>query len=200
LLFLLPAASVWFVSDWLGDEQSAVIRYYTETTDESLDRFQDHGFGALAETYRQTGFFGAGLGTATPGSHNIDVERPHTWQESGTSRILVELGVPGALGFLAVMVNILLGLWRVTQSQMRRRSPEAAYVAGLVAFFLANVGSLIVSGQILADPFIAAFLGFLVGIALSFARPQLSGEPGQSPQPAPAVSEQRPEFARGLRH
>jgi hypothetical protein len=33
--------------------------------------------------------------------------------------------------------------------------------------FRANLGSLTVSGQILADPFIASFLGILVGFALS---------------------------------
>lgn len=197
-LLAVPAASVWVVGDWLGEESSPV-RYYTESSDETLDRFQVHGFSSLGETYRQAGFFGAGLGTATPGSRALKVERPRTWQESGTSRILVELGVPGALGFLAVMVTLMLGLWRVTRTQLRQRLPQAHYVAGLVAFFLANVGSLTVSGQILADPFIAAFLGFLVGLALSFARPQLSGAPAVVPTPAPEM-QIRPSVAREFPH
>jgi hypothetical protein len=129
-----------------------------------------HGFGSLVDTYNQSGFFGEGLGMATPGSHHIQVERPRIWQESVSSRILVELGVPGALGFLAVMGMIVLGLWRVAMQQLRSRTPHAYYAAGLVAFFLANVGSLTISGQILADPFIAAFLGFLVGLTLSMSR------------------------------
>jgi len=54
--------------------------------------------------------------------------------------------------------------------QLRAHTQLAHYVAGLMAFFLANVGSLTVSGQILADPFIAAFLGILVGVALSAPR------------------------------
>jgi len=40
----------------------------------------------------------------------------------------------------------------------------------LLAFFIANVASLTVSGQILADPFIAAFLGIMVGLLLSIVR------------------------------
>jgi len=198
VLFALPAASIFVVADWLGDE-SSTIRYYTATSDKTLDSLETHGFSSLAETYRQAGFFGAGLGTATPGSHNLKVERPRTWQESGTSRILVELGVPGALGFLAVMVSLMLGLWRVTQDQLRRRSPQAQYTAGLLAFFLANVGGLTVSGQILADPFIAAFLGFMVGLVLSFARPQLSGVPSVPSKPAPAVAVKASDLVRGLR-
>ena len=172
-LLALPVASVWVVGDWLG-EKSSPVRYYTETSGQTLDSFEEHGFRSLVDTYNQTGLFGAGLGTATPGSHNLNVERPRTWQESTSSRILVELGVPGALAFFGVMVSLMLSLWRLARQQLRARSPPAQYVAGLVAFFLANVGSLTVSGQILADPFIAAFLGFLVGLALSCARPQLA--------------------------
>jgi hypothetical protein len=179
-LLILPLASVWFVGDRLA-EDTAQIRYYRETSDETLDRFQVHGFQSLVDTYRQSGFFGEGLGTATPGSHHLKVARPRVWQESGPSRILVELGVLGALGFLAVVVAIVLSVWRVTREQLRARSPHAHYAAGLVAFFLANVGSLTVSGQILADPFIAAFLGLMTGLVLSFARQTASARAETAP-------------------
>lgn len=171
-LVLIPAMSVWLMGDKVLGEQSANIRYYRgEGISESVfDRFETHGFSSLVETYRQSGFFGEGLGTATPGSHHLKVARPRVWQESTTSRILVELGVPGAIGFLATMIAILLCLWREAIRQLRERSLQGQYAAGLLAFFLANMGSLTVSGQILADPFIAAFLGFLVGLTLSVSR------------------------------
>jgi hypothetical protein len=183
-LMIIPLASVWIVGDLIG-EQSSQIRYYSETRDETLDRIQVQGFQALYDTYDQSGFFGEGLGTASPGSQNLNVERPRHWQESAPSRILVELGVLGTAGFAYVMLSLVRGLWRVTRQQVRQRGPQAQYVAGLVAFFLANVGSLTVSGQILADPFIAVFLGLLVGVALSFARPEISGV--TAPVPAPAA-------------
>ena len=171
-LMMIPACGVWLVSDGLMGEQSANVRYYRGEgiRDSAFDSIEMHGLGAVIETYRQSGFFGEGLGTATPGSHHLRVERPRVWQESTTSRILVELGVPGALGFLAVMITIMLSLFREAIRQLRLRTPQGQYAAGLVAFFLANVGSLTVSGQILADPFIAAFLGFLVGLTLSVSR------------------------------
>jgi O-antigen ligase len=172
-LFVLPAASVWFVSDWMGEE-SGTIRYYTETKDQTLDSFQEHGWGALYGTYDQSGFFGEGLGTATPGSHNLDVERPRTWQESAPSRVMVELGVPGLIGFIGVMCSIVLALWKMCRKLLREKTPLTGYAVGLVAFFIANVGSLSISGQILADPFIASFLGLLVGIALSLGNPRFS--------------------------
>lgn len=172
-LLLIPAAGVWFVGDWLGEE-SGQVRYYTETSGETFDSLQTHGFSAVAGTYAQSGFFGEGLGTATPGSHHLAVARPRTWQESGPSRIMVELGVPGALAFLGVIVAIILGVWRVTRELLRLRALNGHYAAGLVAFFVANAGSLTVSGQILADPFIAAFLGFMVGLVLALARSNLA--------------------------
>jgi hypothetical protein len=191
-MLAIPVVSVWVVGDLIS-EQSANVRYYTgEGVNESvLGRIEVHGFGSLITTYRQSGFFGAGLGFATPGSHNLDVERPRTWQESTGSRIMVELGVPGTLGILAVMVAILLAFWREAMRLLRARVPHGNYAAGLLAFFLANVGSLTVSGQILADPFIASFLGLLVGMALSLARlPALRKRaPAPRPdEPIPATS------------
>jgi hypothetical protein len=181
-LLLLPVGAAWLVGDRLTEDTSN-IRYYTETSDETLDRLEQHGFGAVAETYRQTGFFGKGLGVATPGVHHLDVERPRAWQESGTSRVFVELGVPGSIGMVLVMGAIVYALWRVTIRQVRGRAPAAPYAAGMLAFFLANVGSLIVSGQILADPFIAAFLGFIVGLNLSVVR--LKKAPGHASRALP---------------
>jgi hypothetical protein len=168
-LLLLPLGAAWLVGDILSEESSNV-RYYTQSSGETLERLEVHGFQSLVDTYQQTGFFGAGLGVATPGARHIQAERPRAWQESGTSRVLVELGVPGSLGMFAVMAAIAFNLWRVSLRQLQARSPLAPYAAGLLAFFLANVGSLVVSGQILADPFIAAFLGFLVGMNLSVGR------------------------------
>lgn len=184
-LVAIPALSIWVLGDFL-EESSANLRYYrgegiSETT---LDRIESHGFRALYDTYDQSGFFGEGLGTATPGSHHLQVARPRVWQESTSSRILVELGVPGTLGFLIVMVSIVFSLWKVAVSQVRARTPQSMYAAGLIAFFLANVGSLAVSGQILADPFIAAFLGFLVGLTLSVVRLPGADTPRRNPEPA----------------
>ena len=167
-MLLIPVLGAWLLGDVVSNNTSNIRYYSGEGMRETvLGRVEEHGFGSLVTTFEQSGFFGEGLGFATPGLHNLNAERPRVWQESTSSRILVELGVPGALGFLAVMVGILLNLWRQTMQLLRAKSPKGAYAAGLFAFFLANVGSLTVSGQILADPFIAAFLGMLVGLLLS---------------------------------
>jgi len=169
VLLSIPAVSLVLLSDRLGEDVNA-IRYYKDTAGESFDSLETHGIGAVVETVRQNGFLGSGLGTATPGSHHLNVERPRNWQESGSSRVVAELGIPGAFGLLLVMLGIVLTAWRFTRLALLHQSPYAPTATGLLAFFIANVASLTVSGQILADPFIAAFLGIMVGLLLSIVR------------------------------
>lgn len=193
-LILLPVGAAWLIGDRIGEDTSN-ITYYNQGADETLDRIEHHGFASAVMTVKLNGFFGAGLGVATPGVHHLDVDRPNAMQESGTSRVLVELGVLGAFGMLLVMAAIALGAWKATIERLRAHSPTGTYAAGLFAFFLANVGSLVVSGQILADPFIASFLGLLVGLNLSVIRLQLAERhPNEAQRPRelrPAVDGSR---------
>lgn len=177
ILISIPAASMLIISSEFSDDVTA-IRYYRESAGEAVDSLHSHGFQSVIETVRQNGFLGAGLGVATPGSHHIRVDRPRAWQESAPSRVVAELGVPGAFGLALVILGIIFTCWKITRAALVHRSPYSLYAAGLFAFFMANVGSLTVSGQILADPFIAGFLGILVGLTLSIIR--LPPDPYQS--------------------
>jgi hypothetical protein len=163
------------------------VRYYTETRDETWDRVQVQGIDTVVTSFQQSGFLGEGLGFATPGSQHIRVARPRIWQESGPSRLLVELGVPGFVAILLLLGAIGVSLWRGTKRLLRTGSPVAPYAAGLLGFFIANAGSLTVSAQILADPFIASFLGLLAGVSLSLTRQHL-----QEVAPAKARRPRRP--------
>ena len=172
-LLMIPLLAVYVTGDVIS-EDSANMRYYSGKglRMDAADSIQGEGFASVMETFRQSGFFGEGIGFATPGAHNLSAAHPRIWQESAPSRIMVELGVPGMAGFLFVMLCLGLAMWRTTLAQVRARTTAAPIAAGLFAYFLANVGSLTVSGQILADPFIASFLGFLSGAVLSIPRLQ----------------------------
>jgi hypothetical protein len=188
LLISIPVVALIGLSDRLSEEITA-IRYYKETAGESLDSLEEHGLGAVIETVRQNGFLGTGLGTATPGSHHLNVERPRNWQESGSSRVVAELGIPGTFGLMLVMFGIVVTSWRIARESLRTRSALAPYSTGLLAFFVANVASLTVSGQILADPFIASFLGIMVGLVLSTGRLNPDMYTSRFAKPAPNLVE-----------
>lgn len=157
------------LGNWLG-EDATQVRYYRDNAVDTVDQFERHAIDAVVETVGSYGMFGAGLGVATPGSHHLNVARPRVWQESGPSRVMVELGVPGFLALLVLVLSLLRAAWWVTRYHLTVGSPSAGYVAGLMAFFTVNISSLMVSGQILADPFIASFIGLSLGIVLSFGR------------------------------
>ncbi len=168
-LALVPLAFMWLAHNWMGAD-STHMRYYTETLDETGPSVQEHGYHAVLESYYDAGFFGKGMGVAAPGLLQIKVARPRVWQESGPSRVMVELGVPGALALMFLLGNIIYAGWQVTSRHLRADSAASPYAVGLFAFFLANAGGLVVSGQILADPFVSAFLGLSIGMVLSLAR------------------------------
>jgi len=164
-----PLLILVFAGNFLGPD-SEYVKYYTDSREGTINQAQKQGFDALIVTYNQSGFFGSGLGVATPGSHNLNVARPRVWQESGPSRVLVELGVPGFLALVGLVFAILKSSWNVVREQQQINASQALYPLGLMAIFVANLGSLGISGQILADPFIAFFLSFMIGVVLSFAR------------------------------
>jgi len=81
---------------------------------------------------------------------------------------------PGSgVGSSSALVVAMVGtLWKITRAHLRARTPSGIFSAGLLSMFVANLGSLAVSGQILADSFVVIFIGALVGIVLGFRRPQ----------------------------
>ncbi len=168
-VLLFPIASVVAIGDMLGDD-STHVTYYVEGAVDTIDQVEQHGFGSVYATFEQVGFFGVGLGFTSPGAHNLPGERPHVWQESTPSRVTAELGIPGLLALLVLVVRLLRAGWWVTRNQLASRAAYAVYPMALFAFFLVNVGSLVVSGQILGDPFVATFLGLSLGIVLAFGR------------------------------
>lgn len=175
LVLVVPVALASFAIDLLG-EDSTHVRYYTEESRGTFESLQGHGIGSVIETVRQEGFFGQGLGFATPGAHHVPAPRPRVWQESAPSRLVAELGVPGLLAFLYFVIRLGLACWRVTIDQLRRGTAYGGICSGLFGFLVANTGSLTVSGQILADPFVAGWLGIMAGLIL--AVPRLPPDPG----------------------
>jgi hypothetical protein len=145
-----------------------VMRFYGTALDTARDDIQRQGVESVFGTYQQAGFFGYGLGMATQGTHHIAADRPRVWQESGPSKLMAELGVPGFVGFIILGVALL----RALAVDLRRAADSSLYAvfSGLAAVVIANGAAGIVSAQIFGDPFVAAFLSLLIGIVLSSAR------------------------------
>ncbi len=171
LVIILFAVSAGYgIYQMVGPTSDVETYYFKDPTKDSLERFKQHGFNALAETYRQSGFFGEGLGSATQGVHNLRVARPRTWQEGGLSRVLVELGVPGFLCFILFGLVLIKSLWVLISRRLDKNSTDFVFFGGLFAVMCGNSVSFVVSGQIYGDPFIIIFVSFISGLILSGAR------------------------------
>ena len=145
-------------------------RFYLTALDEVGDQVVGHGLDAVVVTVRQAGILGYGLGMSQQGVHNINAEKPRIWQESGPSKLVAELGIPGAILFLLLGYAIFRTAFDVVRLQA---GSDAIYrFAGVFALFMANLASSVVSGQIYGAPFVILFLAFLAGSLLSGARMQ----------------------------
>lgn len=188
LLILSSCFLITYVTaDLLGlNAESEVIRYYTDDPGDISTQVQTHAWASVWESFRQNGFWGAGLGFASPGAQNLPFPRPRMWQESGPSRLVAEVGLPGLTMMVVFLGQVVLSAWRNIQSLASRFSIFTLYSIGLLAFVIANIGSLSVSGQILADPFISCFIGFSMGMQLSLLRLSIYSGEDQDPRIASA--------------
>jgi hypothetical protein len=156
-----------FVYRKIGPSVS-VEKYYFQDPNVVFGRVEKHGIETVIGTYKQSGFFGEGLGTATQGSQHISATRPRTWQEGGLSRIMVEMGLPGFICFMFLIIILFLTVWvEIIKDPLFYNSPDFSLRAGLTAFICANAISFVVSHQIFGDPLIICFVSILIGSILS---------------------------------
>ena len=147
----------------------ALERFYVSTFADVEERVEAHGFHSVVTTINQAGFWGYGLGMSQQGVHNIpNVETPRLWQESGPSKIVAEVGVPGNVLYLILGVVMFITAYHVVRLGQGRDS--FFLTAGIFSILVANVASSVVSAQIFGDPLVAFLLAFLTGLLLSDAR------------------------------
>ena len=157
--------------DFFGSSEARET-YYFRQMGQIPERVKAHGIDSVIGTFEQSGFFGEGIGMAATGAHHLDVERPNVWQEGGLDRLMVELGVPGLVCFIILVVVLARTILKLVLTQANPKSEEFIFTAGLSSFFFANAGSFIVSHQIFGDPYILTFFSILTGFILSAARTQ----------------------------
>lgn len=145
-----------------------VATYYFGTTGDIVARAEVHGIGAVVETFRQKGFLGTGLGSASSGTkHTGAGGKIDNWQEGGVSRLAVELGAFGLLCALYLAWVIWQRMLAVAHSPIRTDAHGLDFHKALLALAVANGASFVVSGQTFGDPFVGFFFSLFLGIMLA---------------------------------
>lgn len=115
------------------------------------------------------GWFGAGLGTGSQGTNDIaeahDIDR---WAaEGGLGKIAMELGVPGLLLVLWLLIALAKHLRRQLAATAKISPQHSRMAYGLVAFLVANAATFTVATQAYSDLFILLILGWCIGFLLA---------------------------------
>ncbi len=114
------------------------------------------------QTFRQVGLMGAGLGTATQGVHHLLGSSSIGWQEGGLGKVAMEVGLPGVLALLLLI--ILVGRMLMTLTRIHDVPGSSQFMrVMLFALVLANIAGFIGSAQAYTDAVLALTAGFLVG-------------------------------------
>jgi hypothetical protein len=172
----------WYLISSLYHDE-AVERFYLSTIAEAEARIEAHGYHSVIATVAQAGFWGYGLGMSQQGVHNIVAETPRLWQESGPSKIVAELGVPGTVLYLVLGVVMFLTAYHVVR--LGRQQTSFYITAGILSVLVANVAASVVSAQIFGDPLVLFLLYFLMGLLLSDAGNISSRSPALVPEALP---------------
>lgn len=115
------------------------------------------------------GWLGAGLGTGSQGTNAIaEANNINRWAaEGGLGKVAMELGVPGLL--LAIWLLVALGQHLRRQlAAVAKMSPQHARMSyGFVSFLVANAATFSVATQAYSDLFILLILGWCLGYLLA---------------------------------
>lgn len=128
------------------------------------DRVQGVGLASVGWAYQRTGFFGAGVGVATQGARffrerSLGLEGP---AEGGFGKVAAELGIPGLVVSLWLLVAMCRVMWR--QFKTIAVDPIAARLAyGFTGLAIANFVAFIVAAQVFGDLFVLILLGVVIG-------------------------------------
>jgi len=158
-----------------GREMAVGASYYAyarSVQDETTGRLISGAWDDVWYTLQQSGFLGEGLGSASQGAQYVTEVRERSWQESGFSKLVIELGVPGFVWALVLSSTLAAALLSCLS---RASGPDNPLLIGSIAFCAANAMSFIISHQVYGDLLVVTLSAFFVGIALAGQRWMLPG-------------------------
>jgi hypothetical protein len=118
----------------------------------------------------QNGILGSGAGTGSQGVQHFGGQTTGLAAEGGLAKVLAELGVPGLLLLLWVIISLARYLWAIIQYILYVREVDpviSKLVFGLVALLTTNGFVYVIAHQVFGDPFVLILLGFFLGFVMA---------------------------------
>jgi len=146
-----------------SEKTDAYVRAAALTQGELFTRLE----GGFGETIEQSGFMGAGLGTATQGTQHF-TEKAFSWQEGGLGKLAIELGVPGVIAAAFLLFVLLNYMFKISRAPDEPGTSQIIRCM-LMAMLIANMANFIASAQAYSDPVLTLMTAFLGGCLLATA-------------------------------
>jgi hypothetical protein len=123
----------------------------------------------------QNGILGSGAGTGSQGAQHFGggVNIVGEAAEGGLAKVLAELGIPGLLLLLWLVISLARYMWAIIRYITNTRDVDPAQLKlafGLVAFLVTNGFVFAIAHQVFGDPFVLITLGFFVGFVLAMPK------------------------------
>ncbi len=154
------------VSNRIGLGGSDFMLYASSPLSYSAERADKHGVKAVISTYRQVGFWGNGMGSATQGVRHTGIKFKKGWQEGGLSKMMGELGGVGLIFFILLCISLLAALISNIKGRLYK-GHLFDLRAGIISIIFANAFAFVVSAQIFSDLFVISIISMCVGFVLS---------------------------------
>jgi hypothetical protein len=172
-LLLSYVASSYIVKD----ADSEMTKYFERPKgiiEASVDRLQTMTVGTLKWAYIRNGFFGSGAGVGSQGAQHFGGGVPIVGYsaEGGFGKVLAELGVPGIIIFIWLLIALLRYLKWILDESKNRDFLENRLIYGLVSFLLANAIVFVVAHQVFGDMYVLFILSFMLGSVLGLQKIQ----------------------------
>ena len=165
---IISAAFFFYItSSELPGEWSVYVQRSSTAAADSKERFLLMTGGMLLYVIDRNGFFGLGAGTGSQGAQYFGGGSVLVGSaaEGGLGKVLAELGVPGLL----LLVWVLVAVGRYVYAAAKHIKPDesvAPLAYGIIAFLAGNVVVFTTAHQIFGDVNILLTLGLLLGVLL----------------------------------
>jgi hypothetical protein len=136
------------------------------------DRMNELGLQPILWAVNRYGWIGAGLGTGTQGTQDVadaqDIQRGAA--EGGLGKVTMELGIPGILMVIWLVVALTGHIRRQLVIATRLSAKHSRMAYGFVAFLIANTATFSVAAQAYSDLFVLLILGWSMGFMLAMPK------------------------------
>src|SRR6185503_6298317 len=159
------------------DRTTSEIRPYYErgvsVQGDVTKRVEVMTFESFQYVIAQNGILGSGAGTGSQGVQHFGGQTTGAAAEGGLAKVLAELGVPGFLLMLWLVISLGRYVWSILRfvTDAEGVDPSLKKLAlGLVAFLVTNAFVYTIAHQVFGDPFVLIVLGLFLGFVMALPK------------------------------